>query len=75
MKNNKEEIVSKYVGYVEIILSEGEQLTLDQAIQYADDMYKEDTTRWMRERSERFYNKKALFDDIKKELINLGLKN
>lgn len=68
------ETIDKYVGYVEILIDEGQKLSLDQAMEYVEGLYKEDTTRWKTDRADRFHGKKNIMNGVKNKLIKLGLK-
>ena len=70
----KEKIIEHYAGYVDIILSEGENLTLEQAIEYACNMFKEDTTKWKDCRANRFIGLEKLKCAIREKIIEMGLK-
>lgn len=68
----KEEIVQNYVGYVEIILDEGGSFeNLNEAIDYAFDMYQSDTKKWLTTRHHRFISNKVLREELRKELSKI----
>ena len=69
----KEKIIEHYCGYVEIILSEGENISLEQAIEYSCDMFKEDTKR-KDCRANRFIGLNQLKRAIRAKFIKIGLK-
>lgn len=69
-----EQIIEHYAGYVEIIISEGYKLTLNEAVNYAYEMFKEDTTRWKNCRANRFMGGEKLKQELKKRFIEIGLK-
>lgn len=72
MKNKQ--IIEHYAGYVEIIISEGNKLTLEEAVNYAYEMFKEDTTRRKNCRANRFIGGEKLKHELKKRFIEIGLK-
>lgn len=69
-----EQIIEHYVGYVEIITSEGNKLTLNEAVNYAYEMFKEDTTTRKDCRANRFIGGEKLKQELKKRFIEIGLK-
>ena len=64
-----EQIIEHYAGYVEIIISEGNKLTLEEAMNYAYEMFKEDTTRRKNCRANRFIRGTKLKQGLKKRFI------
>lgn len=70
----QEKIIEHYVGYVEILISEGENLTLEEAVDYAMNLFKEDTTKWKDCKANRFFGKENLKNAIKEKFIEMGLK-
>lgn len=72
MKNNQ--IIDHYAGYIEILIMEGNKLTLQEAMNYAYEMFKEDTTKWKDCRANRFVGGEKLKQELKKRFIELGLK-
>lgn len=70
----KEQIIEHYAGYVEILIDEGEQFTLESALNYAMEMFKEDTNDWKDCKANRFIGKDNLQKGLKKRFIEIGLK-
>lgn len=69
-----EQIIEHYAGYVELIMAEGNKLTLEEAMHYAYEMFKEDTTRRKNCRANRFIGGTKLKQELKKRFIEIGLK-
>lgn len=72
MKNNQ--IIDHYAGYIEILIMEGNKFTLQEAMNYAYEMFKEDTTQRRDCRANRFVGGEKLKQELKKRFIELGLK-
>lgn len=67
----KEEIIQNYVGYVQILLDEGEKFdSVEEAVNYAFFMYQQDT-KGMSDRNHRFVGNKFLKEELRKELSKL----
>lgn len=71
---NNNQIIEHYAGYIEILIAEGYQLTLKEALNYACGMFKEDTTKRRDCRANRFIGGEKLKQELKKRLIEIGLK-
>ena len=68
----QEKIIQNYVGYVQIILDEGSSFeSLEDAINYAFDMYQSDTKRWLTTRHHRFISNKILKEELRRELSKI----
>ena len=71
---NNNQIIEHYAGYIEILITEGNNLTLEEAMNYAYEMFKEDTTRWKDCRVNRFIGIEKLKQGLKERFIEIGLK-
>lgn len=67
------QIIEHYAGYVEILISEGTKFTLEEAINYALAMFKEDTSRWKELRSNRFIGLAKLKQELKKRFMEMNI--
>lgn len=70
---NNNQIIEHYAGYIEILITEGNNLTLEEAMNYAYEMFKEDTTKWKDCRANRFIGGTKLIQGLKERFIEIGL--
>lgn len=69
---DKQNIIQHYVGYIEILIDEGEVITLDEALDYIKDMFRSDTSS-KDLKANRFIGLDYLLEESKKRLIEIGL--
>ena len=67
------EIIEYYSEYVENLISEGFKITLEDAVEYAYQMFKEETL-GKTNRNHRFIGLKKLKDGLREKFIDIGLK-